>query len=109
MLLVDTTQIKEESTGSRLVKTIFSTEVNNINDVKFSAVSLGPNSKTDYHDHDRPELIYVISGKGILKYNDKEYIIKSDFAIWIEKAEFHQVINTEFDYLKVLTLFIPRY
>ena len=107
MKIVNTTKVKEEATGARIVKEIFSKEVNNISEVKFSSVSLGPKSQTDYHNHDMPELIYIISGKGVIKHDNKEYIIKDNFAIWMDKSEFHQVINTESDYLKVLTIFIP--
>ena len=94
---------------NRLVKIVFSNDINNVPEINFSSVSIFPKSKTDYHGHDRPELIYVVSGEGILNCEKNEYKIKEGVVIWCLKDEKHQIINTGNDFLKIVTVFVPGY
>ncbi len=93
----------------RLIKVVFSSDINNVPEINFSSVSIFPKSKTDYHGHDRPELIYIVSGEGILNCNRKEYKIKEGVVIWVTSKDKHQIINTGNDFLKIVTVFIPGY
>src|SRR5262249_12778434 len=62
---------------------------------------------TDYHVHDRPEFIYIVSGKGICKHDGQETPGEEDVALWVPKGEGHQMINTDGVPLKLATIFVP--
>ena len=112
MILIDTCNAEGKlipEPYKRLIKVIFSKDINSVNEITFSSVSIYPSSKTDCHSHDRPELIYVISGEGILFFKGKEYILKEGFAIWVIAGEEHQLKNTGLDFLKIVTVFVPGY
>ncbi|HHF58669.1 MAG TPA: hypothetical protein ENL44_00505, partial [Thermoplasmatales archaeon] len=49
----------------RRVKVIFAPDKEGVQELTFSHAIIPPGSKTDYHAHDRPELIYIVSGEGI--------------------------------------------
>jgi mannose-6-phosphate isomerase-like protein (cupin superfamily) len=75
----------------------------------FSQVLIYPESKTDYHSHDRSELIVVVSGRGKSICDGKEIRVQADMALWIKPGEKHQLINDGDDMLKLYTLFTPAY
>jgi mannose-6-phosphate isomerase-like protein (cupin superfamily) len=95
----------------RTIKTIFSPDEDNgnIEELLFTHAIIHPHSRTDYHDHDRPELIYVVSGRGICICEGKEIPIESDVALWSPAGEKHQIINTEDESLKLATVFVPGF
>ena len=75
----------------------------------FTQVLIYPGYGTDAHLHDRPELIYVISGRGIAICDDEECPIEADVVFWVPANQMHQVKNTGDDILKLATVFIPGY
>ena len=112
MQIVNTHEIEGEiipDPYKRLIKIVFSSDKNNIPEINFSSVSIFPKSRTDYHGHDRPELIYIVSGEGMLNCNQKEYKLKEGIVIWLTEKDNHQIINTGNDFLKIVTVFIPGY
>ena len=75
----------------------------------FSHVVIPPGSGTDYHDHDRPELIYVISGEGVCVCEGQPVELSADTALWVLAGEMHEVKNTGDQTLKLATVFVPGY
>lgn len=78
-------------------------------EITFSQVLIYPESKTDYHSHDRSELIVVVSGRGKSICDGKEICVQPDMALWIKPGEKHQLINDGDEMLKLYTFFTPAY
>lgn len=93
----------------RQIKVLFAPDKEGVEELTFSHAILPPHGRTDYHFHDRPELIYVVSGIGVCVHEGMETIVREDTALWIPKGEHHQLINTGVDPLKLATVFIPAY
>ena len=93
----------------RHIKILFAPDKNNVQEISFNHALIYPKSKTDYHKHDRPELITVLSGRGISICNGVETPIELDMALWIRKGEMHQIVNTGEESMKLATVFIPPY
>ncbi len=94
----------------RRIKVLFAPDKEGVKEMTFSHAILPAQGRTDYHDHDRPELIYVVKGEGICVNNDGEKIpIKEDMAMWVPAKEKHQIINTGYEEIKLATVFIPPY
>jgi mannose-6-phosphate isomerase-like protein (cupin superfamily) len=80
-----------------------------VQELTFSHAILPPNGRTDFHSHDRPELIYVVSGKGICVHEDQQTPIQEDVALWVPADEKHQIINSGDVPLKLATVFVPAF
>jgi mannose-6-phosphate isomerase-like protein (cupin superfamily) len=93
----------------RQVKVLFAPDKGGVEELTFSHAIIPPKGCTDYHVHDRPELIYVVSGSGICLHEGEETIVREDMALWVEKGEHHQMINTGGVPLKLATVFVPAY
>ena len=93
----------------RRIKVLFAPDKEGVEEITFSHAILAPGGRTDYHDHDRPELIYVVKGQGICVHEGGETPICEDVAIWAVAGEKHQVINTGYEQLKLATVFLPGY
>jgi len=94
----------------RKIKVLFAPDKEDVHELTFSHAILPPQGRTDYHDHDRPELIYIVKGEGICVDNDGNRVpIKEDMAMWVPAGEKHQVINTGYEEIKLATIFIPAY
>jgi len=93
----------------RQIKVIFAPDKEGVEELLFSHAILHVGGKTDYHAHDRPELIYVVSGKGICVHEGEETPVQEDVALWVPKGEQHQMINTGDVPLKLATVFVPAY
>ena len=78
-------------------------------EITLTFVYLHPHSKTDCHKHDRPELIIVLSGRGKSVCDGSETDLQPDMALWIQKDENHQLINTGDEMMKMATVFVPAY
>lgn len=78
-------------------------------EINFTQAIIYPRYETDYHAHDRPELIYVVSGMGVSICERKEIPIEADMALWVRAGEMHQVKNTGDETLKLATVFVPGY
>ncbi|MFC1578554.1 cupin domain-containing protein [Thermodesulfobacteriota bacterium] len=77
----------------RHIKVMLAPDRRNAEEITFSQVLIYPESKTDYHAHDRPELIVVVSGRGKSICDGKEIGVQADMALWIKPGEKHQLIN----------------
>jgi len=94
---------------SRQIKVIFAPDKEGVEPLMFSHAILPVGGCTDYHTHDRPELIYVVSGKGICVHEGEETEIQEDVALWVPEGEKHQMVNTGDVPLKLATVFVPAY
>ncbi len=94
---------------SRRIKVLFAPDKEGVEELTFSHAILPPSGCTDYHIHDRPELIYVVSGSGICVHDEERTAIREDVALWVQAGERHQMINTGDIPLKLATVFVPAY
>jgi mannose-6-phosphate isomerase-like protein (cupin superfamily) len=94
---------------ARRIKVLFAPDKNGVAEITFSHAILPVSGRTDRHIHDRPELIYVVSGEGICVNGSGETAIVADVAMWIPAGEPHQIINTGGQPLKLATVFVPAY
>ncbi len=93
----------------RHIKVMLAPDKRGVPEIAFSHAIIYPHSKTDYHEHDRPELILIVSGRGISVCDGKETPIEPDMALWVKAGEMHQVINTGDESIKLATVFVPGY
>lgn len=94
---------------SRHIKMMLAPDVRNVPEITFSHAIIDPGSQTDYHKHDRPELIMILSGRGIAVCDGKETPIEPDMALWAKAGEMHQIRNTGPESIKLATVFVPGY
>ncbi len=94
---------------ARTIKVLFAPDKHNVNELTFSFALIEPHSMTDDHIHDRPELIYIVSGRGVSICDDIEYEIQPDVILWVRAGEKHQIKNTGDEILKLATVFTPAY
>lgn len=100
---------KIPSPYKREIKVFLAPDKRNVPEIIFTQAIIAPNSQTDYHKHDRPELIIILSGKGVSICEGEETQIKPEMALWARKGEMHQVINKGDAELKLATVFVPAY
>jgi mannose-6-phosphate isomerase-like protein (cupin superfamily) len=93
----------------RHIKVMLAPDRRNAPELTFSQVLIYPESKTDYHAHDRPELIVVVSGRGKSICDGKEIGVQADMALRIKPGEKHQLINDGDEMLKLYTFFTPAF
>jgi mannose-6-phosphate isomerase-like protein (cupin superfamily) len=93
----------------RRIKVLFAPDKEGVEELTFSHAILPAQGRTDYHTHDRPELIYVVSGEGICRHEGTETPITEDVAMWVPAGEAHQIVNTGYKPIKLATVFIPPY
>ncbi len=93
----------------RHIKVFFAPDKRGVDEIAFTHAILYPKSKTDYHDHDRPELIQILSGRGEAVCNGKTISVEQDMALWVRAGEMHQIINTSDESMKLATVFVPGY
>ena len=94
---------------SRQIKVIFGPDKNDVPELLFSIAIIPPGSSTDYHDHDRIEMIYVVSGRGVAVNEGVEIPIEADMVMIAEINEMHQIKNTGDESIKLATVFVPPY
>lgn len=93
----------------RQIKVLFAPDKEGVEELTFSHAILPPEGRTDYHHHDRPELIYIVSGKGMCVHEGEETPVQEDVALWVPAGEQHQMVNCGDVPLKLATVFIPAY
>ena len=93
----------------RRIKVVLAPDRRDAAEITFSQVLIYPDSETDYHAHDRPELIVVVSGRGKSICDGKEIRVQPDMALWIKPGEKHQLVNDGDEMLKLYTFFTPAY
>lgn len=94
---------------SRTIKVLMAPDKENVEELTFSFALIDPGGQTDYHTHDRPELIYVVSGRGVYISDGESFDVQGDVVIWAEAGEQHQMKNTGPETLKLATVFVPAY
>ena len=93
----------------RRIKVFLAPDRGGVREISFNHALIYPGSKTDYHEHDRPELILILTGRGISVCEGHQTPIEPDMALWVRAGEKHQVINTSDEMLKLATLFVPGF
>ena len=93
----------------RRIKVLFAPDKEGVAELTFCHAILPPGGQTDYHSHDRPELIYVVSGEGLCVHEGEQTPIREDIALWVPAGEKHQIVNTGYNPIKLATVFIPAY
>ena len=73
----------------RRIKVLFAPEKEGVEQATFSHAIVSPLGRTDYHQHGRPELIYVVTGQGICVHEGGETPITADVAMWVPASEKH--------------------
>jgi mannose-6-phosphate isomerase-like protein (cupin superfamily) len=93
----------------RTIKVFLAPDTRDVPEICYSHAIIDPGSQTDYHKHDRPELIQILSGRGIAICDGKETPVEPDMALWVKAGEMHQMINTGPESMKLATVFVPGY
>jgi mannose-6-phosphate isomerase-like protein (cupin superfamily) len=93
----------------RTIKVFFAPDKGGVVAINFNHALIPPQGRTDYHAHDRPELIYVVSGNGMCVHDGVETPVTADVIMWVLAGEKHQIINTGYELLKLATVFVPGY
>lgn len=93
----------------RTIKVLLAPDKEGVDELTLSHAILHPGGQTDYHSHDRPELICVLAGRGIAVCEGAEMPVEPDVVLWVARGEKHQMRNTGAETLKLLTVFIPAY
>jgi len=101
--------VKIPAPYSRTIKVLFAPDKGGVEELTFSFALIDPGGQTDHHAHDRPELIYVVSGRGVVLCEGRSYPVQSDVVLWVRAEEKHQVKNTSAETLKLATVFVPAY
>jgi len=94
---------------ARTIKVLFAPDKGNVQEISFSFALINPGSQTDYHAHDRPELIFIVSGRGVAICEGKETPVEPDTVLWVRAGERHQMKNGGAETLKLATVFVPGY
>lgn len=93
----------------RRIKVLMAPDKEGVQELTFSHALIPAGSQTDYHVHDRGELIYIVRGRGIAVCEDVEMPVQEDVVLWVEAGERHQMKNTGSEELKLATVFVPPY
>ncbi len=93
----------------RKITVLFAPDKEGVAELTFSHVVLPPHGQTDRHTHDRPELIFVLSGQGTAICDDGQTTLEPNVALWALRDEPHQICNTGTEDLILATVFIPAY
>lgn len=93
----------------REIKLLLGPDKGDVEEVRINIVKVPPGGRTNYHEHDRPEMIFVIDGEGICITEEGETPLSADTLIWAETGDPHQIVNDTPTILKLLTLFVPGF
>ena len=99
--------VKIPAPYSRTIKVFLAPDKHDVEDLTFTFALIDPGGMTDYHTHDRPELIFVVSGIGESLCEGSTYDLQPDVILWVRAGEKHQVKNTGSEVLKLATVFVP--
>ena len=94
---------------ARTIKVLFAPDKGDVPELTFSFALIDPGGQTDYHSHDRPELIYIVSGRGESVCEGETVPVQGDVIMWVRAGERHQMLNTGAETLKLATVFVPAY
>jgi quercetin dioxygenase-like cupin family protein len=93
----------------REIKLLLGPDKGGVEEVRINIVTIPPGGRTNYHDHDRPEMIFVIEGEGACITQEGETLLSADVLLWAETGDPHQITNDTDSTLKLLTLFVPGF
>ena len=93
----------------RIQKRILAPDKNEVNELTLSQTIIASNSGTDYHKHDRSELMYIVTGRGKALIEDQECELQPDIVLWVPGGIKHQLNNSSDETMKVVTIFVPAY
>jgi mannose-6-phosphate isomerase-like protein (cupin superfamily) len=106
----------EEETGvtvpspyDRTIKVLLAPDRRDVSEITLSHVVIPPGGGTDMHEHDRPELIYIISGRARSACDDTIAEIGPHTALWVGSGELHKLVNAGEGPLTFVTVFVPAY
>ncbi len=105
----DEAGVKIPAPYARTIKVFFAPDKGNVPELMFSFALIDPGGQTDYHAHDRPELIYVVSGYGVCTCEGQDHDVEGDVIMWVRAGEKHQLRNVGAETLKLATVFVPAY
>jgi quercetin dioxygenase-like cupin family protein len=94
---------------AREIKLLLGPDKGDVEEVRINVVEVPPGGKTNYHEHDRPEMLFVLDGKGTCVWEEGEIALKKEMLIWAEAGESHQIKNDTDTTLRLLTLFVPGF
>lgn len=94
---------------TRTIKHLFAPDRRNVEELMFTFAIIPAGSQTDKHEHDRGELIYVVTGRGQAIMGDEVYQIEPDVVFWVPREVKHQVKNVGEESIKLATVFVPAY
>jgi len=103
------TGVKIPPPNTRTIKVLFAPDKNNVPELTFNFALIDPGGQTDYHSPDRPELIYIVSGRGESLCEGETIEVQADMILWVRAGEKHQMKNTGAETLKLATVFVPAY
>jgi len=92
---------------ARLVKVVFAPDRGDVEDLTFITTAIYPGGSTDCRFRDRTELIYVLSGRGVLLCNGQEFCLEPDTAVLVERGDEIQLRNPGPEVLRIVSVY-PR-
>jgi len=92
---------------ARSIQVLYAPDVRNVDELTFSLVQIEPGGGTDYHVHDRPELIYIVAGSGHVIVDDNEFEVAKGDVLYIREGEWHSLKTTDEKQLQLATVFTP--
>ncbi len=101
--------VKIPAPYARTIKVLFAPDSHDVGELTFSFALIDPGGQTDYHTHDRPELIFIVGGRGVSICEGESFAVQGDMVLYVRAGEKHQMINTGAETLKLATVFIPAY
>lgn len=93
----------------REIRVLLAPDRQDVDELTFNVVTVAAGGGTDLHRHDRPELIYIVSGNGFCVQDGRKVPIQSDVVMWIPAGEDHQILNGGDAPMKMTTIFVPPY
>jgi mannose-6-phosphate isomerase-like protein (cupin superfamily) len=93
----------------RHIKVMLASDIRDTPELLFSQAIIYQDGQTEEHSHDRPELIQVLSGRGISKSAEGEVALEPDMVLWVRPGEVHQIVNPYPEPLKLSAIFVPAF
>jgi len=112
MPFVDFSNMKGTEVGKpfkRELKVVMSPDTDSsIRDFSFIYSTLAPHGGcTDFHSHDRGELMIFVSGSGRAWLDGEEYELKPGVAMYAPAGVEHKTMNTGSEPLEIACVFVP--
>jgi len=92
---------------SRSIQVLYAPDVLGVDELTFSLVQIEAGGGTDYHVHDRPELIHIVAGVGHVVVDDFEFEVAAGDVLYIREGEWHRLSAPGPDQLHLATVFTP--